>query len=238
MISEVEFATNYTSVWRLLTPNSESVIKRINQSVLTLSRRGTVWSRPERRAFINEIAFHMFALSLSGVDGAATRYSELMPLAIAEARRKQELYADSRSLDIAEPSLLEMTEAYMLYRRLRSFRFRVYPPGGPIHLAPEFKGCGILDKCEADLIVGDLLIEVKAGDRNFRSTDLRQLLTYCALNYVENGYQIRRIALLNPRRAIYFTTELETLCLQLAAKSPSELLSDIVYFLSSGDLSR
>jgi len=87
------------------------------------------------------------------------------------------------------------------------------------------------------MIAADILIEVKAGDRNFRSPDIRQVLTYCVLNQIEKLHDIRRICFVNPRRALYALVDLDTLCLQLSSKSPPELLSEIEYFLSSGEMS-
>ena len=238
MISETNFVSNYSSLWHTLAPDSESVIKRLNKSVLKLSRVGTVWSRPERRAFINEIAFHMFILSIDPDRPQGLNYSEILPLSIAEARRRQAKFGSVDNDVIQEPSPLEMAEAYGLFRRLRSFKSRIHPSANGIYVAPGFKGCGILDSCQADLIFGDMLIEIKAGDRNFRSTDVRQILTYCALNAAEGAYRLRRFALVNPRRAFYFVGDIETICLQCASKPPAELLSEILYFLSNGELSR
>jgi hypothetical protein len=103
---------------------------------------------------------------------------------------------------------------------------------------PTFKGCGFLEASVGDLIVGDALFEVKAGDRLFRSTDLRQLITYCAMNFANKSYQIYRAGCVNPRRGTYFVLDLETLALQLSGKSATELFNDIIYYLSSSGISR
>lgn len=63
-------------------------------------------------------------------------------------------------------------------------------------LRPKFAGCGEIMAAEGDLIVGQTLYEIKAGNRPFRILDLRQVLTYCALNSLQPISTINEIALL------------------------------------------
>lgn len=111
-------------------------------------------------------------------------------------------------------------------------------PVGPYGFrCPPFKGCGILDSCNGDLLVGEELIEIKAGDRSFRARDVRQLLTYCALNHSSHEYALTKVGCANPRRGTKFSIDIETLCIEVSSKPAPELLAEVVYFCSSGDMS-
>lgn len=104
--------------------------------------------------------------------------------------------------------------------------------------SPTFPGCGYLDASAGDLIIGTTLFEVKAGDRLFRSTDLRQLVTYCAINFAGGPYEIKSAGCVNPRRGTYFTLELDVLSQEMSGKPAVEFFSDIIYYLSSSGTSR
>jgi hypothetical protein len=112
---------------------------------------------------------------------------------------------------------------------------------GDVHslvVSPQFEGCGIVDTCVGDVLIGPVLYEVKAGDRPVRSIDIRQLLTYAALNFAKKHRPIDRIGLVNPRLGKFFEIDLDTLCEEVGGgDGPSELLERIIYKLSSGEIS-
>ncbi len=97
---------------------------------------------------------------------------------------------------------------------------------------PFFPGCGWLDDAEGDVLANETLIEIKAGDRLFRGIDLRQILCYCALNFSAKSYEIEGICLLNPRSGTYFGDDLEHLCQQTAGTSATNVLGEIVNYVS------
>jgi hypothetical protein len=237
VISETRFCSSYSSFWRVTTPNSESVIKRLNLAVQrhTLPVKST--SVRERHAFLNEIAFHIFAAVGDGhglTDEQRIRHRQS---AIEEARRRISSFERSSDDQLRDPSDDELREVAQIRRSLVEFVSLVNGNQDPIIVAPSFRGCGIVDSCEGDLLLGNLLVEVKSGDRLFRSVDVRQLLTYCALNTLGKKFDIARVGCVNPRRGIFFIADNDTLSLQLASKSSTDLFGEIVYFLSSVGIS-
>lgn len=87
---------------------------------------------------------------------------------------------------------------------------------------PAFPGCGVVEPCVGDILLGDTLIEVKTVDRLFRGLDFRQAIVYAVLadfgtNTIEN------IQLLNPRLSLEYTTSCQELALDLGAGSWVEL---------------
>lgn len=102
---------------------------------------------------------------------------------------------------------------------------------GELLIQPRFKGCGILDSCYGDLLMHTTLYEVKCVERNLRSIDIRQVLTYAALNYQSRQYAINQVCVVNPRRGIAFRFDVETLAQHASGKNSAELFHQIGDFL-------
>jgi hypothetical protein len=92
--------------------------------------------------------------------------------------------------------------------------------------------------CTGDVYCSNTLYEIKAGERLFRSIDVRQLLTYAALNKADPCRTLTDIGLFNPRSGLSFTASLEEVCIEVAGLRTEELLGEIVRVISSGDTSR
>lgn len=71
---------------------------------------------------------------------------------------------------------------------------------GRIEYSPRVSGCGFLADMEADLAAGAVLFEVKTVSRNFSSNDIRQVITYLALDYCSGARRWSSGGLFNPRR--------------------------------------
>ena len=138
---------------------------------------------------------------------------------------------------VADPSAAETEECLAQARSIKHF-FMIASKRQPVQVSPVFRGCGIIDTCVGDVFFSDTLYEVKAGDRSFRSTDIRQLLTYAALNKASDGPKLARIGLFNPRTGVSFSGSLDEVCSEVAGCTPDDLLSEIVRIISSGDVSR
>jgi hypothetical protein len=234
LISETKFSRYSSSTWKSLTPTMEIFIRKIN---LELYEREfdpmTSNVHPSRRGFVNEIAFQFFIESMASpsiTEGAQDR-------AISKARALIVRIEDSRLSDVSPLKPEEMLDAREQLRRLRIF-FEKQSNGATIELSPTFAGCGIIDTCNGDIYFGNMLFEVKAGDRSFRSIDLRQVLTYAALNYAQSKRRIDRVGLFNPRMGISFSTGINELCVEVSGHSASHTLSEIVRVISSGEISR
>jgi hypothetical protein len=188
---------------------------------------------PSRRGFINEVAFQFFAETR--VTPFITREAE--ERAISAARELMLRIEESRPSDTSPLNSEEMLDAREQLRRLRIF-FQNQSKGAALELSPTFAGCGIIDTCNGDICFDDVLFEIKAGDRNFRSIDLRQALVYAALNYMQPKRRIACIGLFNPRMGISFSMGLDELCLEVSGHSASHTLSEIIRVISSGEMSR
>ena len=237
MIDAKTFASSYTAFWRGETPTCDVFVRRMN---LGFTERFTLPMDPsasKRPGFIAELAFSLFCIQSQIASGEMERIdkSALSNLAIDQTRTRLAPF-QRQGLDIKTPlSKVEKEEVRELYSRLTRF-FKIDSP--EVTVRPIFEGCGFIDASEGDVIEKDCLFEVKSVERNFRSVDLKQLITYTSLNYLSSTYQIKKVGLFNPRKGIYWKIELDELCSEISGRPAPELLSEICATVSSGDISR
>lgn len=239
MISEKRLASSFTSFWRELLPTGNAFVRTLNLNKERFCKPLDSNFAAARRALINEIGFLLFKASASGeisikdINRSKENLDEICGKAWGYVRRLR----GYRTSDFAMPDEAERTEAIEIAQKLQLF-FRQHEPDEPITPSPEFSGCGIVDNCAGDILAGKTLYEVKAGERTFRLVDIKQVLVYLALNQSISRYEIHNIGLLNPRMGVFFKIEAEEFAHRISGKSSVELLSDIIVFVSSGDVSR
>ena len=88
-------------------------------------------------------------------------------------------------------------------------------------------------QCKADVLFGETLYDIKAGDRDFRLVDVRQLITYCALNHAVSNYTINKVGVVNPRLGVFFNVGVDELVEGMTGTSAVELFEEITTFLST-----
>ncbi|WOI57140.1 hypothetical protein [Palleronia sp. LCG004] len=231
MIDASSFANLHNAFWAENAPTSEHFVRRLN---LEYTDR---WSPPIKKpggpiraALVAEIAFAKFCTPVGLMSKA-----NLEAIAIGEARRRLRPLTDSPDeLDVAV-SPDEKVQIDNLENNLRGFFKK---NAATVVLRPTFSGCGYVDACEGDVVYGATLYEIKAVDRSFRSADIRQLITYCALNHASQDFDLRYIGIFNPRRGVSFDMSIDRVCREISGRSQQELLSEIVSCVSSGDISR
>ncbi len=237
MTSASAFARIHGSTWNSITPTTDLFVRRLNAILYERVYR-PIKSEvdPARRALVNEIAFHLFSKATTDNWSSRTPSAEVINEAIRDVQHANEQYYAARAAEIPL-SEIETREFLTLYERLRAF-IRKAANGKPIELNPHFPGCGILDTSAGDIYFPTTLFEVKAGDRSFRSTDIRQLLLYCALNMMDGKREITHLGLFNPRIGTSFLAPLNELCLDISGRPASDLVSEIIRIVSGGEISR
>lgn len=228
MISERKFSNSYSSFWNQILPTADSFVRRLNLACrrFTVPIDSIVPVNGDKRAVINELAFRLFKEKANGKD--------LSNAAKTELEGKVRLYIERLSPNILKIEALSQAEqieaeelenalfAYFQSLKLTSLSFW-----------PLFNGCGWLNACKADILCEGKLIEVKAGDRYFRITDIRQIITYLTLNFNSHQYTIDHIALVNPRKGLEFETSVEIFIESCSGRKPVDVFSDIVDFVSA-----
>lgn len=82
---------------------------------------------------------------------------------------------------------------------------------GPVIPAPVFVGSDLVNGADADLIIGNALVEIKAiKPRELKLRDLQQVVCYSLLD-TDDQYQLDSIAILSARYGVLVTWQLEEL---------------------------
>jgi hypothetical protein len=235
MISERKFAASYTSFWNQVLPRVDGYLRRINCLCERYADEIPVIASAhrDRRAIVNELGFRLFEAACAEKHVSHRRVREIAK----SVQQYVEVLSHSNDGVVREPvTEKELDEAAAISASLKG-----YFKGTPIRellFWPQFPGCGILHATKGDIIHGKRLYEVKAGDRSFRVTDMRQILTYCAMDFTTGKYGIKDVVLLNPRRGTYFCTSVDQLVKESSGSSPVDFFSNVVEFLSGEANSR
>lgn len=238
MISEVIFARDYTSFWRAATPFMDGYLRRVNKGGYDRDYRPmTAGTAPNRRAFVNEIAFETLCIAVEKMKtGEAMQLDLALQNSISVVHQRfiqLKLEGDFHNTLSSD----ERADASEQVRRLMQ-RIGGATKVPAIICKPPFRGCGIIDGCCGDIIVNSTLYEIKAGDRLFRSIDIRQIILYLALNASAGCHRIHTVGLINPRVGISLELSVEELCYEVSGRNVGTLLDAIIYGMSSGEVSR
>lgn len=233
MIDAVKFSTAFTAFWNMATPTCEHFVRKLNLNLYRREDTEMPSSSTTDRAFIAEYGFALFVeRRWPSIPGSAIADQEI--LAKEEARKRIEPLRGKGSVPdnfTAEQDV----EGNMIAQRLGAFfnskRSNTLP-------RPIFPGCGLIDHSEADVLSDRTLYEVKTVERGFRSNDIRQLITYCALNNLSRRFEVEKVGLFNPRRGISFELELDLVAREISGKTANDLFEDIHQAISSGGISR
>lgn len=242
MIDAKRFAERYHAIWRDIAPTLELYVRRLNSTIEYERDLLPIESAtdPQRRGLVNETAFELMPRSIEkgrGIDFDCYRKSDVVE-AFEKARRRISLYENVDQDSISALTKEESSEVVLLASRTAKMVLNEHGSLSGASFRPEFVGCGYIDSSEGDLVIGKELVEVKAGDRPLRSIDVRQLITYLALDYASSQYNINGIRLCNPRRGVSIAKPVDELALQVSGTSASELFMKLIHSISSGEFSK
>jgi hypothetical protein len=235
MISEQHFSSSFTSVWHKITPLADTYWRRENLRIKRELSPIENRADPKLRGFLNELAFETFKKSKEL--GLLPRKELILPVAQDSAEKiadyifriTNEEDSITRSLDSnAQAEIFGLTQNLMLF----------FPQTQSITFRPKFSGCGIVSACEGDLIYGDCLYEIKAGDRKFRVSDIKQLLTYSSLAFLNGTLSFSKVGLFNPRNGYHWERTIDQLCVELSGMRESDVLSSITSHMTQLAISR
>ncbi len=231
MIDATTFSSTYNAFWAEAAPLLEHFIRRLNLEHIERLAVPMKSDKSGRKALIAELAFSLMVEKLR----AQGNPKEQQEKAWNETSRRLRPFL-GQGVDLDAPlGKNEELEVVEVGKRLTAF-FK--GDNLPVETRPVFKGCGFVDASEGDILTKSTLFEVKTVDRSFRGVDLRQLLTYAALNFASREREISTLGLVNPRRGVFFEMPVGDLCLDIAGRSSESLFAMIIQVLSSGELSR
>lgn len=223
MISETSFASNYASVWRSLAPTMEDFVRRWN-----LDGYERYWApfqsttKAERRGVLNEAAFRLFVERFNKPKPISVdTLKKLARKKINEAQALINPLVHGKAFRAAGNDIEDVVSI--------ANRLIVYCQGKVVSTCPAFDGCGLLACCEGDILVdGNVLVEVKAGERPFRSVDYRQLAIYTALRFAAGHGYFERLVLLNPRTGLSVDVRFETFVSEIGGQNPIQFCQSLI----------
>jgi hypothetical protein len=237
VISETYFASKYTSFWNDLLPGKNKYIRYVvHNDIETVEPPLESIDVPSSRGFINYIAFKLSVKSLTKeIDFSALedfeQNSSLFESVFEEAKIFLKNFGETQELtyDITSEEVSLITEiAKRIYQRYVA----QIENGCQFFPEPFFQGCGIINCANGDLIFDNVLVEIKAGKRNFSVNDIKQILVYATLHSLNNDYgTLTSFELYNPREGYSFQDSFANLCNELACASPHEIYSEIKKYI-------
>lgn len=235
MISEQNFSSSFTSLWHEIIPLADTYWRRENlrvvRQVLPIENLAPV----SLRGFLNELAFETFSRARI----AALPPQKEVLLSVAQdciegvAEYILRITRDKNSIALNLDDLCKQEVFGMARNLMLSF-----PDGKDVCFRPKFSGCGVLSACEGDLIYKDCLYEIKAGDRGFRVSDIKQLLIYSSLAFAKGDLSFTKVGLFNPRSGYYWERTLDKLCIELSGMRESDVLSSVAGSMTQLAISR
>ncbi|MDO6437488.1 hypothetical protein Q4534_08730 [Cyclobacterium sp. 1_MG-2023] len=220
MISEKTFARGYTSFWTQNTPWLSDYVSFLNKgSIDRIFKPIDSLDEAKHRSINNTSAFINFKLKNTSND---LEIMEVVQIAAEYLKYFPRNGLDTFELDQINSKIInEQTD------RLVKTYF-----GKTLVFDPKFRGCGIIANCQGDIYYENTLCEIKAGERNLQASDIKQLLVYCALNWLtEEKLAIDSIEIFNPRQGIFWNTKLIDLMDNISTLPMEDLFEELGHFV-------
>lgn len=229
LTSERSLVFGSGTLWALVSPLERAYARAIAGIQHRYASEIPSRCAPERRSLVSELGFE----GASGASKNGMRGIKIDP-EIVDRVCKYIGRLEGRN-DVSRPSEVELAEAVEIGENICK-RFRRGSITEVAVFRPTIRGCGPVSSCEADVVAGNRLIEIKAVNRNFNSSDLRQVLVYLCLNHSSSQFDISEIELLNPRLGVYYRTPVRAFCEQISGEPPLSLYGKMMDVLANEDL--
>lgn len=230
LITVTELSRGYASVWKRTFPFISKLVRKSNLQKETFEDHLTSGVDSSRRAIVNEIAFRVFEKAYE-LDVETLEAEDIKIISV----RACKYIADLEKVDnVAMPNKEELKESILIAERTKQY-FIVKESRSALTVSPRFNGCGMVSFCFGDVLSSDTLYEIKAGEREFRAVDLKQLLIYVTLNFSEHDQKIKYIALLNPRLGSYVKLGIKESVEIASGKAPADAFYELINFFDNPD---
>jgi hypothetical protein len=247
MITERTFATSFHDFWQellpLLTPACVHLLNSGHAKHLLDedgNELGPVEQRKETRdsAVVSEFAYHLareaFSHSLSVRE--AFDDSDIRGLVQDLAVEVVNKYEGARVLPDAILNAEELHEGLELAIQYEIFACQLGKAEVCTFQIP-IQGAGFLPACNADLSIGDYLVEVKTVKRSLAGKDIRQLIVYLALSSATHKTLWQYAGFFNPRRSTYHRFETRELVEFISGgKAVVDVFAELIDFVCSSDV--
>jgi len=223
MITAERFATTSGSYWAEVFPRLEHYLRISNLGPRVFDFPLELSSSPNRHAFVAECAFAIWKGKLLRVDDIGLEEAQESARSRLRAVRRQVPLDGNLSSE-------EESEALALARRLYDYSTGVKRFSN-VQIDAHLAGCGPIMYGTPDIIAMDssygtpvsVIGEVKSVNRKFRSTDIRQVITYLVLYFAMHQSILEVLLIINPLLGRSLEVEVDTF-FQFAAGRPSQVV--------------
>jgi len=230
MITERDIAEKFSVIWKqhfpLLTSNfmrvfNESQVKQINKFPIPIKKN-------IRYDLVSEAAF-ILSDKLIENDSTAKEFLSNKAYLLTLVTQTASIIWESGNYTKKDLVLskIEIEEITLISKNI--FEFIKINKKESVQFMPTLKGYGIIPDLEADISIDDTLYEVKTVNRNFKSSDLKQLFIYLALRQVSDNTIWNYAGLYNPRKGTYCKFNIKSMVNNLTGGlSPNETFENLL----------
>src|ERR1019366_9225847 len=229
MISERDISEKFSAIWRqhfpLLTPN---FIRVFNDTQISEINTNKVIALEEvRYDLVSEAAFKLSELAFLNKKTPAETFAEAEQKKIIEITARSIWKSGNYSESDLTISDIEKQEIVLIADNTLEFIKKL--DGQDVLFRPKLKGYSFIPDLEADISINDTLFELKTVNRNFKSSDLKQLFIYIALKQVSEKENWKFAGLYNPRKGTYCKFNIKSLIYNLTGgKTPNEAFENLL----------
>lgn len=230
MISEVTFSKLYTSFWNSLLINSKNYVRLVNGALIKDIHKPISSYSSKYNAYINVLSFELYEQSLDKGSLLFTQ-QEIDSACQFSFDKVSSFTSFYKSAQIPPYTEIQNEVTFILESLTAQYQYKA-----PIIRKP-LEGIGILNHSEVDLMYSSTLVEIKSGDRKFKTLDFRQVIIYLTQNhYSSHPVLIDRVELFNPRMGIIFNTDIDSMIYELTALTPNEVYEEVKNYLCEHNL--
>jgi hypothetical protein len=230
MISERDISEKFSAIWKqnlpLMTPSfmrvfNEAQIMKINSEPIPTGE-------DIRYDIVAEISFNLSHI--------ATVEEKTIDEIIAETKRFEQIISGTAisiwtTGNYSESDLKLKPSELEEIRKIcnNTLEFIKLTKTDEIKFKPKLKGYSFIPDLTADLLIDDTLYEIKTVNRNFKSSDIKQLFIYLALRQVSEGANWKYAGLYNPRKGTYCKFNVKSLIYNLSGgQTPNETFENLL----------
>jgi len=229
MISERDISEKFSAIWKqhfpLLTPN---FIRVLNDTQISSINTKPVLALGEvRYDLVSEAAFNLSELAFINKTTPSEVLTKEEEIKIIELTAKSIWKSGNYTESDLYISDIEKLEVVAIAENTLEFIDKLGGQG--VIFKPKLRGYSFIPDLTADISISDSLFEIKTVNRNFKSSDLKQLFIYIALRQVSERENWKFAGLYNPRKGVCYKFNIKNLIYNLTGgKTPNEAFENLL----------
>ena len=229
MISERDISEKFSAIWKqhfpLLTPN---FIRVFNDTQITaINSKQIIAVEDVRYDLVSEAAFNLSEFAFLKNITPLNAFAEIEKSKFIEDTAR--IIWKSGNYSENDLSISEIEKQEIISIADNTLEFIEKLGGQDVLFKPKLKGYSFIPNLYADIAIGDSLFEIKTVNRNFKSSDLKQLFIYIALRQVSGEENWKFAGLYNPRKGVYSRFNIKILIYNLTGgKTPNEAFENLL----------